>query len=227
MRDTISLFCCPFNQEISRMFKRIPDHLFSALIGGVVGAVVVLLMTGQKPAVPSLGETAYAQVGRLDLPGTPNGKFQTLEVENLVITNQASLLNKEGHAELVLRDGSVLAEKVILGNKLVGQQMQGHSIVANRIFATPDDLVRTPMEQWKFYAEIGASTEAGGEIVVRDASGFAMVGTPTSAGSLFRMGYNPEQQAQMLAIRNADRSVRPVSFELSEEQKRMFALPAR
>ena len=201
------------------MFKRIPDHFISALIGGVVGAAVVLLVTGQMPAVVG---TVHAQAERVGLLDIPNGKFKTLEVEELIITSQAKLLNEAGTPELFIRDGSILAEKVILGNKLVGQQIQGHSIVGNRIFATPDNLVHTPMEEWRFYAEIGATTNTGGEIVVRSIGGHATVGRPTSEGTVFRMGYTSEQQPQILAIQNSDRSPVPVIFELSEEQKRLL-----
>ena len=213
------------------MLKRIPDLFVSALIGGVVGAAVVLFVTGQSPASLSLEETAHAQIGRIFMPAdvpaeVPNGKFKTLEVEKLIITEQAVLHNADGTPELFIRDGSVLAEKVILGNKLVGQHIQGHSIVGNRIFATPDNLVLTPMEQWKFYAEIGASTDAGGEIVVRNVAGSATVGRPANEGTLFRMGYSPEQLPQILAIQNSDRSQAPIIFEFSDEQKRVLdALP--
>jgi len=204
------------------MRKRISDHFISALIGGVVGAVVVLVVTGQKPAIPSLGETVYAQAERPDMPTTPNGKFRTLEVENLIITERATLLDKEGRQEVIIQDGSVIAEKAILGQKLVGQQIQGHAVVVNRMYATPDNLVATRMEQWRFYAEIGASLDTGGEIVLRSIAGHSMVGKPTNEGVVFRMGYNPEQQPQMLAIQNSDRTMIPISFELSEEQKRML-----
>ena len=201
------------------MRKRIPDHFLSAMIGGVVGAVVVLFATGQMPAIM---ETVYAQAERASVPDVTNGKFKTLEVEELIITRQAKLLNEAGQPELFIRDGSILAEKKILGNKLVGQQIQGHAIVANRMFATPDNLVHTPMEEWRFFAELGASTDSGGEIVVRSIDGPASVGRPTREGSLLRMGHDPEQRPQILAIQNSDRNQVPISFELSEKQKRLL-----
>ncbi|MCL2711296.1 MAG: hypothetical protein FWE95_10485, partial [Planctomycetaceae bacterium] len=117
------------------MRRRIPDYFISALIGGVVGAAVVLFVTGQNPASLSLEETAHAQIERLFMPGpgvpaeVPNGKFKTLEVERLIITEQAVLNNAEGNPEVFIRDGSVLAEKVIIGQKLIGQKIQGHAIV--------------------------------------------------------------------------------------------------
>ena len=201
------------------MRKRIPDHFLSAMIGGVIGAVVVLFTTGQMPAIM---ETVYAQAERASVPDVPNGKFKTLEVEELIITRQAKLLNEAGQPELFIRDGSILAERVILANKLVGQQIQGHAVVANRMFATPDNLRNTPMEEWRFFAEIGASTDVGGEVIVRSVDGPASVGRPTREGSVLRMGYSPEQRPQMLAIQHPDRNQVPISFELSEEQKRLL-----
>jgi hypothetical protein len=205
------------------MRKRIPDHFISALIGGVIGAVVVLFVAGQKAMFE---ETAHAQIGQFFMPApdVSDGKFKTLEVERLIITEQAELRNAEGKPELFIRDGSVLAEKRILGNKLVGQHVQAHSIVANRMFATPDNLVSTPREEWRFFTEIGATNDAGGEVVIRSFAGSATVGVPTNTGSLLRLGYSPEQQPQILAFENSDRSPIPVSFELSEEQRRMLEI---
>ena len=197
-------------------------HLIPSFIGGIVGAVVVLIAVGQTQTVPFVSEPLYAQAGRGDVSDVPNGKFKVLEVENLIITNEATLLNNEGRPEISMKDGSVLADKVILGNKIVGKQIQGHAMVANRVFATPDDLTATPMEQWRFYVELGASTDAGGEVIVRDTAGSVVIGKQVSDGSLMRMGYTPEQQPQVLSIRNADRTILPVRFEPSEQQRQLL-----
>jgi hypothetical protein len=78
------------------------------------------------------------------------------------------------------------------------------------------------MEQWKFYAEIGASTDAGGEIVVRSIGGPASIGRPTTAGALLRMGYDTEARPQILALQNIDRSPMTINWDLSEQQRRML-----
>ena len=173
------------------------NTIISAVVGGIVGAGVVFFAGGTGKKL----------------------ELTDLKVANLTITEQATLLNKEGTPELMLKDGSILAENVILAKKMIARQLQAHAMVANRIFASPDDLVATPMEQWKFYAEIGASTQGGGEIVVRSAAGPASVNKPTNSGSLFRMGYDPESRPQMLALYNPSRSKMEINYNISDMQQ--------
>jgi hypothetical protein len=182
------------------------NTIVSAIIGGVIGAGVVFL------GLPKDNTGDLKQLTVADL-----------KVDKITITQQASLLNKEGKEDVVLKDGSVLAENVILGKKFIGRQFQGHAIVANRVFTTPDDLIATPMEQWRFFAEIGSSADAGGEIVVRSAAGAASVNKPTNGGALIRAGFNPEAQPQILALENASRSALQLSYQLSEQQKQMLS----
>jgi len=182
------------------------NTVIAAIVGGIVGAGVVFFTSGSK-----------VDMNELDL--------KTLKVASLTITEGAVLLNAEGNPELFIRDGSVLAEKVILGNKVVAQQVQGHAVVANRMFATPDNLVTTPMDQWRFFAEIGASTDAGGEVVVRSVSGPASVGRPTTTGALLRYGFTPEEYPQSLAMHNSNRNSLEIIRDLSERQKMAMNLP--
>jgi len=182
------------------------NTVVSAIVGGVVGAGVVFFAAG-KDTSGDLKDLSIAN----------------LKVESLTITNQATLLNKEGKEEVVLKEGSVLAENVILAKKFIGRQFQGHAMVANRVFTTPDDLIATPMEQWRFFAELGSSIDAGGELVVRSANGPASVNRPTNSGTLLRMGYSPEAQPQIWALNNPDRRVIPVSSELSDKQRQLLS----
>jgi len=180
------------------------NTVVSAIIGGIVGAAVVFFA----------GNTSEKDLTKV--------KMQELEVAKLTITDQATLLNKEGNPDVVLKEGSILAENVIFGKKVIARQMQGHAVVANRVFTTPDDLFATPMENWRFFAEIGSSLEAGGEIVVRNAQGAASVNRPTNNGALFRMGYDPEHRPQILALNNVNRSPLEINHGLSEMQKQML-----
>ena len=185
------------------MKQGMTNTVISAVIGGIVGAGVVFFAGGSK----------------MDM------KMESLEVAKLVITEHATLLNGEGQPELVLQDGSVLANNVMVAKKLVGQQLQGHAIVANRVFTTPDDLMTTPMQNWRFFAELGSSVEAGGELVVRSAAGFASVDRPTAGGALLRTGFDTESRPQVVAIHNQSRSVMPINYDLSAEQRQMIANP--
>jgi len=184
------------------------NSVMSAIIGGVIGAGVVFFAgTGNNVDLDDL-------------------KVANLTVETLTITGHAELVNEidgEMIPVLALRDGSLMAENVIFARKLVGTQLQGHAIVANRLFTTPDNLFTTPMEQWRFYAEIGSSIEAGGELVVRSAAGPALVNRPTLGGALLRVGFDTENQPQMLGLSNFDRSEMRVSQTLSAQQRAMIA----
>ena len=181
------------------------NTVIGAIVGGIVGAGVVFFAgTGSKVDLANL------EVGNL-------------KVATLTITEHAELHNAEGIPVLALRDGSLMAENVIFARKLVGTQLQGHAIVANRVFTTPDNLFTTPMEQWRFFAEIGASAEAGGELVVRSAGGPAVVNQPTRGGALLRAGFDTEHQPQIIGLQNFNRSVLPISNNLSAQQMAMLS----
>ncbi|MDR2705294.1 MAG: hypothetical protein LBC02_05915 [Planctomycetaceae bacterium] len=147
------------------MSDKIVSSLFSALVGGIVGACVVFFLSGKT-------------------------KFDSLEVGSLKITKQATLLNTEGKDDVVIKDGSVLANNVILGKKFIAQQYQGHVFVGNRMFTSPDNLMEKPMDQWKFFTEIGSSDTIGGELIVRSPHGANVVGQPVNTGTLFRIGFD-------------------------------------
>ena len=187
------------------MSQGMMNTVVSAIVGGLVGAGVVFF------------------AGNTCDNASKNVKMQELEVAKLTITDQATLLNKEGNPEVVLKEGSILAENVILGKKVIARQIQGHAAVVNRMFTTPDDLFTTPMENWRFFAEIGSSIESGGEIVVRSAQGAASVNRPTNNGALFRMGYDPENRPQMLALHNVNRNPMEINYGLSEMQKQLLS----
>ncbi|MDR1269950.1 MAG: hypothetical protein LBK82_10525 [Planctomycetaceae bacterium] len=169
------------------MSDKIVSSLFSALIGGIVGACVVFFMSGKT-------------------------KFDTLEVGSLKITKQATLLNAEGKDDVVIKEGSVLANNVILGKKFIGTQYQGHVFVGNRIFTSPDDLVGTPMEKWKFFTEIGSSEEFGGELIVRSPHGANVVGQPVNEGFLIRTGFLKDDTPQLFVRSNQNGGMAHVGF---------------
>jgi hypothetical protein len=181
------------------MYQKIPSHLISALIGGVVSAVVVLLVTGHF----SLEQAVHAQNKR----EPSNGKFKKLEVEELVITNRAVLRDSEGKDKVVIKEGSILADDVVLGKKFIGTQYQGHVFVANRMFTTPDDLVATPMDQWRFFTEIGSDNVFGGEVIVRSADGANTVGKQIDSGLQLRAGFDESKQPQFFVRDNSNGNV--------------------
>ena len=184
------------------------NTVISAIVGGVVGAGVVFFAGGKT---------------ELDLK---NVEMENLKVAKLTITQGAALIGKDEKPVVAfLPEGTIVVENVVLAKKFVGQQIQGHAIVANRLFATPDDLMKTPMNQWRFFAEIGASAEAGGEIVVRNHAGAAMVDRPTAGGKLIRAGFDTEAKPQIIAIDHLARTATPISSDLSDAQRRLINNP--
>ena len=216
------------NLECTIMRNIFSSHLFSSLIGGIVGAAVVLFATGHMSAVfPTMG-IAHAQYVPGGPASPPSGKFKELEVEKLIITGRAEFRNEEGAPVVVITDGSIKSENTITARKLVGTQIQSHAIVGNRVFVTPDNLFTTPMEQWRFFTEIGSSAEFGGEVIVRNAGGAAVVNRPTWEGALLRTGFDTENQPQIISVQNSDRNLLPINFDMTERQREMIqwsALP--
>ena len=186
------------------------NTVVSAIVGGVVGASVVFFAGGS---------------GKMDLKDV---SMENLRVAKLTITDEAVLVAKIDDKEVPvvgLKEGNIFADNVVIAKKFVGRQLQGHAIVANRVFTTPDDLMTVPMEQWKFFAEIGSSSEHGGEIVVRSAQGAAMVGKPTTGGAMLRAGFDTESNPQIVALQNLTRNVLNVSNDLSTGQKQLLNNP--
>jgi hypothetical protein len=193
--------------------------IISAIVGGVIGAGVVFFAGLHNNVDLAYIESKIEAASNIDLD---NLEVRNLRVTSLIVADHAAFLNRAGVPEIILKDGSIVAENVILAKKLVGRQMQGHAIVANRMFTTPDDLFATPMENWRFFAEIGASSEAGGEIVIRNANGSAMVNQPTRGGALLRMGFDTEAMPQIFALQNFNRSILPIRDDLSDAQRQML-----
>jgi|GEM_PF-1709456 len=202
------------------MNQAMVNTIIGAVVGAVIGAGVVFFTNAGKTEFDLANIDKAQLTSLLDLE---NLEVRNLRVQGLVISDHAVLLNAAGVPEVVLREGSILAENVIIAKKLVGQQLQGHAIVANRLFTTPDDLIRTPMEEWRFFAEIGASNEAGGEIVIRSANGAASVNQATLGGALIRVGYDTDTFPQIVALHNSSGNVMQINYDLSEQQKQMVA----
>ncbi len=169
------------------MGEKLTNSIVSALIGGIVGAAFVFIVAGKT-------------------------KFDSLEVGNLKITKAATFFSAEGKEDVVIREGSVLANNVVLGKKFIGTQYQGHVFVGNRIFTSPDDLMVTPMENWRFFTELGSTEKAGGEMIVRSASGANVVNQPVQSGMMLRAGFDEQNELQLFARNNSSGVMMPAVF---------------
>ena len=169
------------------MNEKLMNSVVSALVGGVVGAAVVFFVGGKT-------------------------KFESLEIGDLTIKRSATFLNAEGREDVVIREGSVLANNVILGKKFIGTQYQGHVFIGNRIFTSPDDLMAKPMDQWRFFTEMGSTLDAGGEMIVRSIDGANVVGQEARRGVILRAGFNQESSPELFARALANGVTFPVAF---------------
>lgn len=169
------------------MSEKIVTSVISALVGGIVGAVVVFSFAGKT-------------------------SFDSLEVGKLTIKEEAKVLNEKGEEMIVMKEGSLLANTAIASNKFIGRQYQGHVFVANRLFTTPDDLNAVPMAQWRFFTEVGSSNERGGEVIVRSPNGATVVGQEAKQGFLMRTGFDEKDNPQLFAIANQNGFTAQVPF---------------
>lgn len=177
------------------MSEKLINSVISALIGGVVGAAVVFFLAGNK------------------------NQFDSLEVGDLTIKNKAVVLDKDGKDDVILRDGSVLANNVILGKKFIGTQYQGHVFVANHMFTSPDNLNAKPMEEWRFFTEIRSTDQMGGEFIVRSPNGANVVGQPVNKGRMLRTGFDQNENPMMFAVDNAQGGIARVPFVVPPQQQ--------
>lgn len=169
------------------MNERLTNSVISALIGGIVGAAVVFF-AGNRTT------------------------FDKLEVGTLTIKQQATLLDKNGKDDVILRDGSVLANQVVLGKKFIGAQYQGHIFVGNRIFTSPDDLTATPVADWRFFTEMGSHADSGGELIVRSVDGGSLVDKEVHTGWMIRTGFDDNNLPAMIAFDNEQKTLAGVPF---------------
>ncbi|MDR2171877.1 MAG: hypothetical protein LBP59_17165 [Planctomycetaceae bacterium] len=171
--------------------KALVNSVVSALIGGIVGASVIFFAPAKS-------------------------KFDKIEVRELNITEQATLLSADKKkSEVVIKNGSVLVANVLGGVRLVGNQVQGHIFIANRMLTSPDNLVLNNNTQWRFFTEIGSSVERGGEIIVRSAtgaiSGNRLDNIPVN-GWAFRAGYADGERPDLSFTSNLTKEIMPVAL---------------
>ncbi|MGL4595429.1 MAG: hypothetical protein ACRCUY_11950 [Thermoguttaceae bacterium] len=169
------------------MNEKLTNSVISAIVGGLVGAAVVFFAAGKT-------------------------KYDALEVGELKITKMATLFDQEGKEDVVIKEGSVLANNVVLGKKFIGTQFQGHIFVGNRMMTSPDDLMTTPMTNWKFQTEIGASQQDGGEMIIRSPKGSYVAGQPVNDGLFFRAGFDKDDKLMVFARANPDGVIAQVPF---------------
>jgi len=121
--------------------------LVSAVLGGIVGAALVLYLGGNTHKNPD--------------------SFDKLKVKELVVSEKF-LLWKDGKddADLLIQDGGILAR-----TKVIATQVCGNAILGNYVYTTPDDFIKKPLGQCAIYTEMASRADQGGIFTVRSAKG--------------------------------------------------------
>ncbi|MDR1478942.1 MAG: hypothetical protein LBJ00_08365 [Planctomycetaceae bacterium] len=170
--------------------NKLVSTVISALVGGIVGAAVVFFVPVKS-------------------------NFDTLNVRELNITGQARVISADKKPEVLIKDGGVFATNVLVGARVVGTQIQGHVLIANRMLTSPDNLLMAANTQWQFYTEIGSTKERGGEIIVRSASGAVsgkdLDNTPKDGWAL-RAWYMDGEKPDVSFLSNKTQEIRPIAI---------------
>lgn len=167
------------------MKENIITAVISAVVAGFVSFAIVFFMGGTSQ----------------------KAEYENLEVKSLTVTDKIVLHNLEKQQdEIVMENGTIVANSVVANNKLIatqvlGTQLAGHVVVGNRLFATPNKL-DTPVESWKMYTEIGANEKTGGELIVRSPNGANLVGKGINGGNLVYLGFQENDGPAMFVQKN-------------------------
>lgn len=152
------------------------QFLISGLTGGLVGLIVIWIYLPKK--------------------GT---HLEELEVDSLVVRQKLTVRadGNDGDA-LLVKDGSLFVKNRVVATQFLGSQIASSIVVSNRQLTTPDDIFATPPEQWRFYTELGGSTDDGGEILVRSRNGANSIGKSLDDGVMIRVGFDPTESTQLV-----------------------------
>ncbi|MGL4942862.1 MAG: hypothetical protein ACRC46_06700 [Thermoguttaceae bacterium] len=177
------------------MKDQITTSIVSALVGGAVAAIAIFAVKGNE------------------------SKFDTLEVGSLKVTKDFTMHPDKAEAPLVvIKDGGTVTSGALIANHLMANQVSGSVLVANRLFTTPDNLANTPMNQWRFFTEMGASPTAGGELIVRSPQGAFIAGNPAvENGQFVRVGFDANDLVQVFAANNATKQIAPIAVQQPQQ----------
>jgi len=122
------------------------NTVISAIVGGVVGAVVVFTCGGGSSSFP--------------------GSVDKLKVGELIVSDKMMLWTEGAEdASLLIQNGGILAK-----TRVIAQQLCGNAVLANCVLTTPDNVLNK-LEECVIFTEMGSSPVEGGMLTVRSPNG--------------------------------------------------------
>jgi hypothetical protein len=157
------------------------NTIVAAIVGGVVGAVVV-----------------YA-CGAFSTSGLPE-KIDKLKVGELNNTEKMMLWEDgKDNWNLLIQNGGLLAS-----TRVIAQQVCGNAMLANCVLTTPDNPTN-PLEQCEIFTEMGSSKTEGGLLTVRSPDGGNVLANQgVSTGSAYTVTYESSGAPVCLFRKNDD-----------------------
>jgi len=124
------------------------NTVFTAVVGGIVGAVVTMVIGGTffKSEIPE--------------------SFEKLKVGELIVS-QKMMLWEDGKddADLLIQNGGILAK-----TRVIATQLSCNTVLANCVLTTPDHPA-SRLDECEIFTEMGSSKTEGGMLTVRSHDG--------------------------------------------------------
>lgn len=123
------------------------NTIFSAVVGGIVGAMVAVVVCGAL---------------KQDVPES----FEKLKVGELIVSDKMMLWEDgKEDADLLIQNGGLLAK-----TRVIATQLCGNAVLANCVLTTPDHPT-SPLDQCEIFTEMASSRNEGGMLTVRSPDG--------------------------------------------------------
>ena len=151
------------------------NTVISAVVGGVVGAVVAF----------ACGAFSAKGVSESAIPET----IDKLKVRELIVSDKMMLWEDgKEDASLLMQNGGILAK-----TRVIATQFCGNTVTANALLTTPDNPLK-PLQECEFYTEMASSKNEGGMLTVRSPDGGNILGNPNGiqSGTAFTITYDPQ-----------------------------------
>ena len=143
---------------------------FSALVGGVIGAVIVIAC------------------GPYFLPGLPE-TIEKLKVKELIVSEKM-MLWEDGQEDcsLLIQNGGILGK-----TRIIATQFCANTVTANAILTTPDNPLK-PLNECEIFTEMASSKNEGGMLTVRSPNGGNVLGNPNGVqtGLAYTISYDSQ-----------------------------------
>ncbi|MDR1494073.1 MAG: hypothetical protein LBT05_15330 [Planctomycetaceae bacterium] len=170
------------------------NTVVGAVVGGVVGAVVAFVCLNTfHPTTASLPEV-----------------IDKLKVKELVVSERMFLWNDgKEDADLRIENGVIVAR-----NRIFASEICGKALVGQCVLTTPDDLVKTRLENCTVYTEMASSSNEGGLLTIRSPNGGHLLSAPNgvvNTGYAYTVAYNPQGEPNVFVRQNNTNSIAAIT----------------